>query len=246
MVVKSEACAIMQPTYLPWLGYFDLISNVENFLFLDDVKFNKSSYHHQNKILGSNGDLLLSVPTRAVKGRMDTMISDVEIVYNQKWQIKHLRSIEQSYKKAPFFGDIYHHIEGVLLSDIQKLSELNIKIIKLISSILSLNTNFYKSSDFGNLTNDRVQRLIDFCQIKDAHYYYSPYGSFDYLDTAYNKELFQNADITVYFQRFEVVPYLQKQKEFVPYMSIVDALMNCGIEGTKDLLKRGRQMSIFK
>jgi len=246
MVIKSEACAIMQPTYLPWLGYFDLISSVEDFLFLDDVKFNKSSYHHQNKILSSNGDLLLSVPTRAVKGRMETMINDVEIVHNRKWQIKHLRSIEQSYKKAPFYDDIYHHIEGILLTDIQKLSELNIKIIKLISSMLSLNTNFHKSSELEDLTKDRVQRLIDFCKIKNANYYYSPNGSLDYLDTADNRELFKNADITVYFQRFELIPYLQKQKEFVPYMSILDALMNCGIEGTKDLLIRGRQMSILK
>ena len=76
----------MQPTYLPWLGYFDLIANVKYFLFLDDVKFNKSSYHHQNKILGANGVILLSVPTHACKGRMDTLINEVEIDNSKQWR----------------------------------------------------------------------------------------------------------------------------------------------------------------
>ncbi|MDB2543598.1 WbqC family protein [Woeseiaceae bacterium] len=248
MLIKTKACAIMQPTYLPWLGYFDLIANVRDFLFLDDVKFNKSSYHHQNKILGPNGDILLSIPTHAVKGRMGSMINDVGIDSTKRWQKKHLKSIQQSYKKAPFYDQIYQYVESVLLSDIEKLSDLNIEIIKLFSSMLSLRTNFHVASNLKNISKDRVRRLIDFCQIKDCNFYYSPLGSLDYLDTTENKELFNDANIVVYFQKYELIPYMQnqKQKEFVPYMSILDVLMNCGIESTKNLLTRGRHMSIFE
>jgi len=238
----------MQPTYLPWLGYFDLIANVKDFLFLDDVKFNKSTYHHQNKILGSNGDILLSVPTHAKKGSMNTMINEVGIDNTKNWKTKHLKSIELSYKKAPHYSEIYQYIENILSSDIENLSELNIKIIELFSSILSLNTKFHISSHMENLTNDRVQRLIDFCQTQKSNYYYSPIGSLDYLDTLKNKALFNSANIKVYFQQFELIQYpqKQKQKEFAPYMSILDALMYCGAEGTKNILKKSSHFSEFK
>ena len=246
MIIKSQSCAIMQPTYLPWLGYFDLIANVNDFLFLDDVKFNKSSFHHQNKILGSNGSILLSVPTHAKKGRMDSMIDDVTIDRNKKWQIKHLKSIEQSYKKAQFYDEIFHYVEKILLSDIEKLSNLNIKLIKLFASILSLEVKFHISSQLSNLSKDRVHRLIDFCKMRNCNYYYSPNGSLDYLDTTENKALFREAGIKVFFQNFKIVPYPQKQEPFIPNISILDALMHCGPDGTKAILMKSHETFEFK
>ena len=246
MLIKNNTCAIMQPTYLPWLGYFDLIANAKDFIFLDNVKFNKSSYHHQNKILGTNGVILLSIPTRACKGRMDTLINEVEIDDSKKWQKKHLASIEQSYRKSPYYGEIYPYIQSIISSNIKSLSELNIELIKLFASMLSLNTNFYVASRMENMTEDKVQRLIDFCQMQQCDSYYSPAGSLDYLDTVKNKELFALADISVYFQQFEVTPYLQRQQEFVPYMSVLDALMYCGIEKTGDIIKKGSHIVELK
>jgi hypothetical protein len=246
MLIKTDTCAIMQPTYLPWLGYFDLIANVKDFIFLDNVKFNKSSYHHQNKILGANGVILLSVPTHATKGKMDTMINEVEIDNSKRWQTKHLKSIEQSYTKAPYYDEVYQHVESVISSDIKKLSDLNIKLIKLFASMLSLNTKFHIASHMENSIEDKVLRLINFCQMQECSTYYSPMGSLDYLDTTENKARFNSANIQVYFQRFELVPYTQKQKEFIPYMSILDTLMYCGIERTKDILVKGCHISKFK
>lgn len=243
MYIKSRACAVMQPTYLPWLGYFDLIVNVNDFHFLDDVKFNKSSYHHQNKILSSNGDIFLSVPTHAIKGRMNSMIKDVKIDKSKNWKKKQLKSIEQSYRKAPYFNNIFDKVESVLLSDIDKLSKLNIMLIKLFSSMLNVKTNFHLTSQMKNLTDNKVQRLLDICQSRECNYYYSPKGSLDYLDTVENKALFEEFGISIYFQEFKMIPYQQNQKEFVPYMSILDALMYCGAEGTRDLIQKGGYMS---
>ena len=246
MIIKSQSCAIMQPTYLPWLGYFDLIANVDDFLFLDDVKFNKSSFHHQNKILGKNGSILLSVPTHANKGRMESMIDDVTIDNNKRWQIKHLKSIEQSYSRAEFYGEIFHNIEKILLSDIETLSELNIRLIKLFASVLSLEVKFHISSQLENLSKDRILRLIDFCKMQNCNYYFSPSGSLGYLDTIENKALFRDADIKVFFQDFRIIPYQQKKEEFVPNLSILDALMHCGPDGTKEILKQSHQIFEFK
>mgnify|MGYP006184484365 CR=1 FL=1 len=246
MYLKTDTCATMQPTYLPWLGYFDLIANASDFIFLDDVKFNKSSYHHHNKILGANDIIILSVPTHTKHGRMNTLINEVEIDNSKKWQKKHLMSIEQSYKKAPYFDEIYHCIKDIISSDIRKLSDLNISIIKLFSSMLSLNTKFHKSSNIENLAESKVEKLTKFCQIFNCSSYYSPAGSLDYLDTIENKEQFSSANIEVFIQNFELIPYSQKQKEFTPYMSILDALMHCGVEGTKCILDQGHHISKFK
>jgi len=233
----------MQPTYLPWIGYFDLIASAKDFIFLDNVKFNKSSYHHQNKILGANNIILLSVPTHAKKGRMETLINEVEIDNAQKWKKKHLMSIEQSYKKAPYFDEIYHCIEDIISSDIRKLSELNISIIKLFSSMLSLETQFYKASKMQKHEIGKVDRLIKFCKLRKCDSYYSPKGSLDYLDSIENKELFASNNIEVFFQNFEIIPYRQKQKTFRPYMSILDALMNCGVDETREILLKGHHVS---
>jgi len=246
MNLKINTCAIMQPTYLPWLGYFDLVANVSDFIFLDDVKFNKSSYHHQNRILGANGIILLSVPTRSNKGRMDSMIKDIDIDNSGNWKKKHLMSIEQSYKKAPHFSEIYHHVEDIISSDLIKLSDLNIKIIKLFSSILSLNTKFHRASHLENLAQDKVDKLVKFCQMQECTAYFSPAGSMDYIDTIENKVKFSSNNIDVFFQNYEVIPYAQKKIEFTPYMSILDALMYCGVEGTKKVLEEGHNISKLK
>ena len=246
MFIKTNTCAIMQPTYLPWLGYFDLIANSRDFIFLDNVKFNKSSYHHQNKILGANDIISLSVPTRAHKGRMSTLINEVEIDSSKKWRKKHLASIEQSYGKAPYYDEIYPHIQSIISNDIKSLSELNINLIKLFSSMLSLDTTFHIASHMRNKTQDKVQRLVDFCQAQECNSYYSPAGSLDYLDTEENKALFSSAGIAIYFQQFEIIPYPQRKQEFEPYMSIIDAMMYCGIEGVKNILKDSHHVTELK
>jgi hypothetical protein len=245
---KNNACAIMQPTYLPWLGYFDLIANSKDFIFLDDVKFNKSSYHHNNKILGSNGIISLTVPTISPKGRMKTNINDVKIDDTKKWRKNHLSSIKHSYVKQPYFEEIYPYIENIINSDITKLSELNIKLIKLFASMLSLSTTFHIASkmDTPRTEEEKVQRLIYFCNKKKSKYYYSPAGSLDYLNTLDNKKLFQASDIAIYVQNFIVSSYPQNQQNFVSYMSILDALMNCGAENTKKIIQKNSRIVKLK
>lgn len=239
---RSKVCAVMQPTYLPWLGYFDLISRSKDFIFLDNVKFNKSSYHHQNKILGSNGVISLSIPTHACKGRMDTLINEVEVDDSKRWKKKHLTSIEQSYRKTPYYGEIYPHIESIISSNIKNLSELNIELIKLFTSMLSLNVNFHVASRIEVLAECKVQKLVELCQIHQCDTYYSPAGSLDYLDTVENKSLFRAANIDVYFQQFETTSYFQGKGEFVPYMSVLDTLMYCGPEEARKIIDQGSRI----
>jgi len=246
MLEKNNSCAIMQPTYLPWLGYFDLIANVKDFIFLDNVKFNKSSYHHQNKILGINGVILLSVPTRAHKGRMSTLINEVEIDDSKKWRKKHLASISQSYGKYPYYDEVFPHVQNIISGDLRSLSELNVELIKTFSKMLSLKTNFHMASCMENITQDRVQRLIDLCQVQKCASYYSPAGSLDYLDTQKNRMLFDSANISIYFQQFKEISYSQKRQDFESHMSILDILMYCGSEKTKEIINQSFNALEFK
>jgi len=236
----------MQPTYLPWLGYFDLISQSKDFVFLDNVKFNKSSYHHQNKILSTNGMVLLSVPTHAYKGRMDTLINEVKVDDSKNWRKKHLTSIEQSYRKTAYYDEIYPKLKPIISGNFQYLSELNIELIKLFSSILSLDVNFHLASQIDVSATDRVEKLVELCQTLQCDTYYSPIGSLDYLDTVDNRLLFSLANIDVYFQKFEIIPYSQRRESFESHMSILDALMHCGPEGVKRLIGQGSHVARFE
>ena len=108
----SKIVGIMQPTYLPWMGYFELIDRSDCFVFLNDVQFQKKSWQHRNRIKGANGDILLSVPVQT-KGRRFQKIYETEIDTNQQWVKSHLRTIEISYKKAPYFSDYFGILKDI-------------------------------------------------------------------------------------------------------------------------------------
>ena len=101
--------AIMQPTYLPWAGYFELIDNCDLFIFFDDVQFVKKSWQQRNKIKTPKGELLLTVPV-LTKGKRGQLIKDVHINNDLSWRSKHLVSIESNYQRAPFYKE---HIESI-------------------------------------------------------------------------------------------------------------------------------------
>ncbi len=141
----------------------------------------------------------------------------------------------------------YTHIfKSIISSDLRSLSELNIELIKTFSAMLSLNTSFHVASSIDNMSTDRVQRLVDLCQTHKCSSYYSPAGSLDYLGVRENKALFKSADISIYFQQFEAIPYSQRGKEFESRMSILDALMYCGPKKTKKIITHGSNILKLK
>ena len=126
----------MQPTYLPWIGYFRLLSQVDHFVFLDAVKFEKSSWQHRNQFLIAGKTQYLSVP---VSGSRNQLIKDVEINEQTHWRRKHLTSLKQSYGKHPFFYDFFSVISPIIEDDsLRKLSKLNCKLILEVSRCLDL------------------------------------------------------------------------------------------------------------
>ena len=137
---NNKTCVIMQPTYLPWLGYFDLIRQSDIFVFLNDVQFSKQSWQVKNRIKNLSEELMITIPVK--KSSLSTKIDMVLIDNTKNWKKKHLKSIYLAYKKSEFFDEIYPIIENVINTEVDFLSEFNTIILKKISSLLFGNKDF--------------------------------------------------------------------------------------------------------
>ena len=135
---------ISQPTYLPWLGYFYLMSQADAFVFLDDVQFVKRSWQCRNRIKGSNGEVMLTVPVK----RDDKLpINEVMINNNDDWAKRHMRAIETSYGSCKFYENYRDYFKELYNKEWNKLAELNMEIIRFIAKI-SLKTLNIRSNPY--------------------------------------------------------------------------------------------------
>ena len=128
----------MQPTFLPWTGYFKLIDLVDYFIFLDDVQLVKRSFHVRNKIKNNDKELLISIPVNASR---NSLIMSTKID-GDKWKKKHLNTLFHSYKKAEYFENIYEFIRQLYFKNHIYLSEINFDIITAICKKLKINSKF--------------------------------------------------------------------------------------------------------
>ncbi|MDC1051160.1 WbqC family protein [bacterium] len=232
-------CAIMQPTYLPWLGYFDLMKQADIFVLLDDVKLEKSSWHVRNRIRSSQGETLLTIPVSLQGCNSETKINDTKISDTKPWRRKHLRTLEQSYSKSPFFNDFYPCLYEALSKQTPLLSEYTSNIIRQLALYFGIKTPIFLSSELSDISGVKDQRLASICKCFDADTYYSPRGSSVYLDKKNYGGALTNAGVKVVYQNFFPVEYTQNYKPFIPYLSAVDAAFNCSPNEILDLINRG-------
>jgi len=218
----------MQPTYLPWAGYFNLILNADVFVFLDDVQFEKQSWQNRNKILINLKEHWLSVPVKR-KG-LDTHIKDVVVDDTQKWRKKHISTISQNYCGHRYFEYLEEVLAIIGDSSLINLMDLNVKIISYICDILLIKKDFIKSSELA-CNGSRSQKLINIIKKLNCNSYLSPQGSKNYID---NDALFNKTNIDICFQDYKVKRYKQNNtKTFISYLSIIDVIANLGIKNTR-------------
>lgn len=230
-------CAIMQPTYIPWLGYFDLINKSNYFVFYDDVQFVKQSWQSRNKIKAGVEEQILTVPIKKTAHFSDLFIKDVKLDNEKPWCSKHLKSIQQNYSKAKYFDEIFPQIEPVYFQNYDSLAEFNIHMITLLSRIMGIETKFMKSSEINISKGTKEDGIIAICKFLKANNYISPKGAFSYLNNDVAERKFSANNILVYFQNFKVNTYSQRGKNFIPYLSSLDALFNIGGEATISLIR---------
>ena len=139
-----KVVAIHQPEYLPWLGFFKKMMNVELFVFLDDVQFRKKGWQNRNRIRINDGTTLLSIP---VHTHSYPKINEVTIDNEKNWSMRHKKSILYNYARAPYFGEIKDFIESIFEKKFQYLVDLNTEIIKFVMNELEIKSKIVFSSE---------------------------------------------------------------------------------------------------
>ncbi len=235
--MKQKKIAILQPNYIPWKGVFDLINQVDVFVFYDDVQYTKKDWRSRNKIKSPNGEYWLTVPV-ATKGKREQLIFEAEIDNTQIWQSKHYKSICNSYNKAPYFEKYKYIIDEIYINNKwDKLVDLNIFATKLIADTLGIKVEWYKSSDY-NFTGDKNgEKVVKLCKELDCNYFINGPASKAFMDD----ELFKQNDIQLKYMEYNYPEYKQLYPPFDHYVTVLDTLFHCGEESKKLIFEKGNK-----
>ncbi|MBF0625198.1 MAG: WbqC family protein [Magnetococcales bacterium] len=215
--------AIMQPTYLPWAGYFGLMDRVDRFVLLDSVQFDRRSWQQRNRIKTAHGPQWLTVPVHS-KGLRDQTIGAVRIDTGRDFPKAHLVGLRTAYGKTPFFRELFPQVEEILTRPREHLADLTIEIITWARDLLGIRTPLDRSSTLA-ATGAKAELLAALCLEVGADRYLSPPGSRDYLD---DSDAFDRQGIPVDYFHFQHPEYPQPFGSFEPYMCILDLLFNIG------------------
>ncbi|MHC1706167.1 MAG: WbqC family protein [Bacteroidales bacterium] len=224
--------AIHQPNFLPWLGYFYKIKNSDVFVILNDVDFqtgNASSLTNRTRLKGPNGPFWLTIPVKTRLG--SRLICDVLIDQNKPWQSKMEKTLLNFYSKTPFYNMYMERVMEVFSREKCSLSQLNTELIIFICGILEIETEIIISGSLSLSPAKKDEKILEICQKVNATHYLSGAGA-----RKYNRpELFSKAAIDLTYTDFIHPEYPQGFKDFIPGLSILDVLFNCGRETIKFL-----------
>ena len=229
--------AIMQPAYLPWSGYFGLMQSVDLFIFLDSVQFARRSWQQRNQIKTATGPQWLTVPV-LVKGKRDQLISQVEIDMAAGFDVAHCRALKFNYCQANHYQPYVDAIVALIEDPPPLLADLTIGCIEGMAQMLNIDTPTIRSSTLNNI-GTKADLLASICQQVDATEYVSPPGSREYLEAS---DAFEKIGVPVRYFGYQHPVYHQPFGDFLPYMSSLDMLFNCG-EQSKLLIENGCKVS---
>ncbi|HEX6513904.1 MAG TPA: WbqC family protein [Chloroflexota bacterium] len=213
---------ILQPGYIPWLGFFEQMHRCDVFVYYDDVQFDKHGWRNRNRVKGPQGVQWLTIPVLH-GGRGWPAIHEIEIDRRVPWARKHMATIAQCYARAPYLKRYLPELEEVLLQDWQRLVEVDLEVTDVMCRWLDICRPIVRSSELG-IGGDRSERLLNICRHLNATRYLSGSAARDYLDV----ELFAEHGIEVAWQDYQHPTYKQLHGDFIPYLSTLDLLLNCG------------------
>ena len=240
---------MMQPYCFPYIGYFQLINSVDKFVLYDNLNFIKEGWTNRNKYLVINDgpkyfNLLIKYKSSNKK------IRDIKFIEGNYWRAKIEKSIYLNYKKAKYFDDIFQLIRKLLYLETDNLGDYNSSVISKICNYLEIDTkiinanvkyngiekeivNEYKKTNRENRIDLKTYRIFKICQEEYSQIFINPIGG----TSLYSKSIFSNYGIKLLFLKTQNASYKQINQKFEPNLSIIDVLLNCGRNGTKELLK---------
>ncbi|CCK81687.1 WbqC family protein [Desulfobacula toluolica] len=226
---------ILQPSYLPWLGFFEqfYVSNI--FIFLDDVQYTKQDWRNRNKLRtydpSDKGWTWLTVPVKVIHSKQ--ALSDTPIDYSTNWIAKHLNCMRQNYHTATYFKEIFQILKSVLENKFKYLVELNVQSTIALATYLGLQRDTILSSSLGIKTKDKNERLIQLCKATGITNLFDGKKAKNFLDL----HRFKQNGISVSFQNYHHPSYSQCQQPFIKYLSVIDLLFNYGKQSIDIILK---------
>jgi len=214
--------AVIQSNYLPWRGYFDIIHDVDVFVFYDDVQYDKHGWRNRNRIKCEHGVRWLTVPVRH-GGLGPQQLVDVAIDESRAWARKHVATLRQCYAHAPHTDAYLPELEEILGRPRRSLVELDLDVALLLARWLEVDVRLLRSSELG-VAGARSDRLLSICRRLGAERYLSGDAARAYLDV----ELFTTGGVAVEWQTYAHPVYHQLHGDFVSHLSAIDLVLNCG------------------
>lgn len=221
--MSRRTIAIMQPTYLPWVGYFDMIDRSDEFVFLDSVQFSKRSWQQRNRLKAVGQIQWLTVPSLS-RGRREQRICEVEIDPTANFAEGHLKTITFLYRKAAHFSDYFEGLATVFGRGHRLLADLNIELIQWLCAQFGIDTPLLRSSHL-QVAGKKTDLLVAICKAREAGGYLSAEGSRDYIE---ENNLFAANGIELGYHNYHHPEYRQLYGDFEPYLSALDLLFNVG------------------
>lgn len=230
--------AINQPNFFPWLGYFDLLDQVDVMVFLDHVDWIPRGFIHRNKLRRPDGEsqwLTLSLD----KGKASGKWINQQVIHWEMTRDKHLQWIRQNYQKAPYFQPTWDLLNEIYANPAKNLAEFNSQSLERLAKFCKIKVQTQVASKMGlPATDDRDQRIFSIIDhLKPEQYYNFARG----VDMGfYPAEAFAKRGIQLFKQDYKHPEYRQFGKEpFIPYLSLVDALFQIGGDEVLALIRSG-------
>ena len=226
MTNYRKVLSMHQPNFIPWIGYFHKIRKSDVFVLLDEVQIPRGkSVANRNKIKSAQGELELVVPLAKEKGYEGKITYTMARIADQKWQKKALKAVELNYSKAPYFDRYFPIIKE--LFNYNDFCSMNVGFIRFVVKELDIDTPLNLLSEIDGKLGNKNELIVNLCRRFDANVYLSGKGASKYNDPDYLKD----NGIKLEYQEFEHPVYRQLHGDFIPYLSVLDLLMNYGPEG---------------
>ncbi|AIF53639.1 WbqC family protein [Pelosinus sp. UFO1] len=228
----KKIVVIHQPDFLSYLGFFDRLLKCDLYVILDHVQYLRGSrsWMNRDKIKTPQGEKWLTIAVE--KAPRDTPINQIMLEKSDEWRINNLNLLRENYRKACFFTEIFPYVEEMYSFKCERMMDFNIKALEILLELLDIKVEMMLSSTL-NVQNKSNEMLVDILQKVHATRYLSGIGARDY----YDPEPFISAKIEVSWQDFNHPIYPQLYGAFIPYLSTIDMLFNCGITQSRDIIR---------
>lgn len=230
--MPTKSVAILQSNYIPWKGYFDIISAVDEFVLFDEVQYTRRDWRNRNRIIFNDVPHWLSIPLQNA-GNYNATIADMQVV-DGDWAQKHWQKIAQAYAKAPFFKSVGPELRDLYMraADLRALSEINAHFLQGMMRIIGLSCTVTSSLDVERRAETATARLIEICLACEASEYVSGPAAKSYID----RVAFADAGLTLRYTQYEgYQSYPQFSDSFEHGVSMIDALLQLGPEAAQML-----------